>query len=79
MSISDTSMLKKLALELENAINVALTMSPNSQKYLKRLEGCILEIFISSTKQSFYFGVKHTEDHFQVVYLSNIFSNALCP
>jgi len=69
MNISDTTMLKKLALELENAINAALTMSPNSQKHLKRLTGCILEIFISSTKQSFYFGVKQSEDHYQVVLL----------
>jgi len=62
MSLLNFSMLQKIAPVLESAVNKALTMDPGSQKHLKRLKGCVLELHISSAKRSFFFGVESEEN-----------------
>jgi ubiquinone biosynthesis protein UbiJ len=58
MSILDPKIMQSIAPAIEKAINAALTMDPSAQKHLKRLQGCILEVQISSANRSFYFGVE---------------------
>jgi len=69
MSLANSSTLKKLTPDIEKAINTTLTMSPSSQKHLRRLSGCILQIFVTSTKQSFFLGVSLVDEQYQVTYL----------
>jgi len=56
MSFIDPSLIRKAAPSIEKAINMALSMDPASQKRLNLLKGCILEVAITSPKQSFFFG-----------------------
>ncbi len=58
MSLLDISALKKLAPALEAAINTTLAMDPAGAKKLKPLEGCVLELNITSLDQSIFFLVE---------------------
>lgn len=55
---TNASSLSKIAESVEQAINAALTMDAGAQKHLKRLSGCVLALRVTSTKTTFYFGVK---------------------
>lgn len=58
MSLLDMSALKTLLPAVETAINKALAMDPGSPEKLKPLNGCILEVNITSLRQSFFFSVQ---------------------
>lgn len=57
MSLFDAPLVQQLAPLLETAINRAIAMDPASEKHLKRLNGCVLEVNVTSISQSFFFGV----------------------
>jgi len=63
MSLFDTPIVQQFAPALESAINSAIAMDPASEKKLKLLNGCVLEVNITSIKQSFFFGVSDQEIH----------------
>jgi len=56
MGLLDTPLARKLAPTLESSINIALSMDPSARKRLKPLQGCVLEVNITSLKYSFFFG-----------------------
>lgn len=58
MSLLDTPLAHKLAPALESAINLAIAMDPGAQTRLTSLQGCVLEINITSLHHSFFFGAE---------------------
>jgi len=56
MSFIDPAFIQKVAPSIEKAINLALSMDPVSQKKLNLLQGCILEVSITTPKQTLFFG-----------------------
>ncbi len=60
-SASTATSVGKIAKSVEQAINAALTMDAAAQKHLKRLDGCVLAVHVTSTDSTFYFGVKAPE------------------
>lgn len=55
MAFLDIPIVQQAAPALEKAINLALSMDPSSQKRLKPLEGCILQIYFTAAKRSIFF------------------------
>lgn len=58
MAFFDTPWVQSLAPVLESAMNAALAVDPASEKRLKPLNGCVLEVNLKSIQQSFFFGVR---------------------
>lgn len=58
MAFFDTPWVQSLAPVLESAMNAALAVDPASEKRLKPLNGCVLEVNLKSIHQSFFFGVR---------------------
>jgi ubiquinone biosynthesis protein UbiJ len=56
MSVIDPTLIQKVAPAIERAINLTLSMDPVSQKKLNLLQGCILEISVTTPKQTLFFG-----------------------
>ena len=58
MAFFDAPWVQSLAPVLESAMNAALAVDPSSEKRLKPLNGCVLEVNLKSIHQSFFFGVR---------------------
>jgi len=63
MNVIGLSAFKQLMPALERVINTTIAMDPASAKSLSLLQGCVLEINITSLKQSFFFGVDGGKVH----------------
>ena len=74
MSFIDPAVVQKAAPAIEKAINLAISMDPASQKKLLLLQGCILEVAITSPKQTLFFG----SDNGKVVILPPQDSSSVC-
>lgn len=70
MSLLDISAIKKLAPALESAINTTLAMDPAGANKLKPLNGCVLELNITSLDQSIFFLVEEQQIKLQSADLS---------
>lgn len=55
MAFLDIPIVQQAAPALEKAINMALSLDPGAQKYLKPLEGCVLQIYFTAAKRSIFF------------------------
>lgn len=61
MTSLDARLLQKLAPALEASVNHAVALDPSNERHLKRLEGCVLEIQVSSLKQSLFLTVEQLQ------------------
>lgn len=57
MNVFESDWVKSAANQVVSGVNSALAMSPGSQKQLKNLEGCTLNIHLNGLNSNFYFGV----------------------
>tara|TARA_R110001592_G_scaffold7190_2_gene40569 strand:+ start:21555 stop:22229 length:675 start_codon:yes stop_codon:yes gene_type:complete len=63
MNLFESDWMKSVANQVVSGINSALAMSPGSQKHLKNLEACVLNLHLSGLDSDFYFGVTKLEQH----------------